>query len=588
MKNMQKIILILIMSGQIYAQNNSVIFLFEDVQNIALRYTGDTLNWPIVVSLADRNTKNNTYILTQSDLIQLRTISNMTAKVAEEKNRIRKFITGGATIFAKNELITATSAINMYKDAIKNGNGHEAIKLGDEIKEKVDKVEFFLLENRKIEIQAELKQKNGKVDKRIGLLGSWELAQLGDFFKEADGLKTGSDSYANLGFADGTNIIVNPNTTAILRKSRIDYLNETFNTEINLEEGGLLARLSTMAASKNKYILNANGSRTSLQTTNFYAESDGDETVKLTNYNGIASVSANDVTITIMENEGTLVRKGQPPIPPVKLLASPRYVWTSNDTLIYTDRIIFPFASVNEASFYTVQRSTSANFDVATEEINVVNNSVLLSNLPIGSTFIRVRSVDRLGLKGQYSEPIRIIRSIDYQPPSTFVDNLNGNILFTQTNTATLTGATQPNATILIDNKNIEVDKTGRFIHLLENLKADQMVSVIATDNSGNNTVRGVRVVYLKSEILFNFALSGASGRNPIRIDEPTVTLSSRAYPGMEVIINNKGIVRRLQTDSQGKWGTTMSMKEGELSITFKDIQTGKIYLSKLYAVEAN
>lgn len=581
-------ILIFVVSGRAIAQNNDITFASAELQSVALRYTGDTLNWPIIVSLADRNIQSNTFTLTQSDLQQLRTISDVTAKTVEQKGRIRTLISNGATIFAKDELIDATLAINSYDDAIKSGNANDAINFGNDIKPKVDDVEFTLMENRMIEVQAQLEQKKGKVDKRIGLLGSWQLADIGDLFKEADGLKTGIESYANLSFTDGTKIIIDPSTTAVIRKSRVDRLNETTDTEITLQEGGLLAKLSSVAAERSKYILNAGSSQSELQTTNFYAESDGQETVKLTNYDGIANVSANDVTITIRENEGTIVREGQAPTPPVQLLSSPDLVWASNDTILYSEQVIFPFQFVDNADSYVVQRSISPTFDEDLEEIRVSNNTALLSYLPIGNTYVRVQSVDRLGLRGPYSETTRIIRNVDNQPPPAFVDNLNGSILFTRTNSATITGATQPDARVLINNNYVEVDASGRFTDFLENLTADQMVSVVATDNSGNNTVRGVRVVYLTEEILFNFALSGASGRNPIRIDRPTVTISSRAYPGMEVIINNAGTSRRVQTDSQGRWGITMSMQQGELSITFKDIRTGETYLSKSFTVEAN
>lgn len=588
MKNLLNILFIFFLSGSIHAQSTSITFSSEDVQNVALRYTGEILNWPIIVSLAERDIQNNTFTLTESDLQQLQIISKITAIVKEQKNRVRKLITEGATLFAKDELINATLIINEYNDEVKDGNGNKSIALGNKIKAKVDEIEFTLMENRMIEVQAKLDQKKGNVDKKVGLLGSWEQAQIGELFKESDGLKTGTDSYATLSFADGTNLIVDPNTTAVIRKSRVDRLSETSNAEINLEEGGLLAKLSSLAASNSTYILNAGNSQTTLKTTNFYAESDGEETIKLTNYDGLADVSANDITITIRENEGTLIRKGQAPIPPVKLLPAPNFIWATSDTTIYTQQIIFPFEYVDEASSYIVERSTSTNFEEAFEEINISSNTALLSYLPIGNTYVRVRSVDRLGLKGPYSETIQIIRNVDNQPPPTFIDNLNGNILFTQTNSAILTGVTQPNATLLINNKSIEVDNSGGFSFLLENLNADQMVSLVATDKSGNNTVRGIRVVQISEEILFNFALSGATGRNPIKIDSPTVTLSSRAYPGLEVIINNADTERRVQTDSIGRWGITMSIKEGELSISFRDIQTGEIYLSKSFTVEAN
>ena len=135
-------VLVIVFSGHIQAQNNNVTFASAELQNVALRYTGDTLNWPLIVSLADRNIQANTFTLTQSDLQQLRTISEVTAKTVEQKDRIRTLITNGATIFAKDELISATLAINSYDDAVKNGNANEAINFGNEIEPKVDEVEF--------------------------------------------------------------------------------------------------------------------------------------------------------------------------------------------------------------------------------------------------------------------------------------------------------------------------------------------------------------------------------------------------------------------------------------------------------------
>ena len=102
---------------------------------MALRYTGDTLNISgILISLSDKDILNNTYTLTESDFQQLRIISNITVIVTEQKHRLRNLITDGASIFAKDELISATSAINLYNEAIKNANGNIAAKLSTEIK----------------------------------------------------------------------------------------------------------------------------------------------------------------------------------------------------------------------------------------------------------------------------------------------------------------------------------------------------------------------------------------------------------------------------------------------------------------------
>lgn len=257
MKFYLTILLISALSFSVKAQNGEITFLAEDLQDVALRYTGDNLTWPIIVSLADRDIQNNSFTLTQSDIQQLETLSGVTAKVLEQKTRMKNLIADGASVFANDELIDAALAISNYNEALKNGNINDAISFGNSIKDKVDIVEETLLKNRMVEVQALLEAKKGDVDKRKGLLGSWDEALVGDLFKEADGLRTGQQSYANLGFTDGSKIIVDPNTTAIIRKARIDRLSESSDTEITLEEGGLLAKLSAVASERSNYILNA-------------------------------------------------------------------------------------------------------------------------------------------------------------------------------------------------------------------------------------------------------------------------------------------------------------------------------------------
>ena len=97
-----------------------------------------------------------------------------------------------------------------------------------------------------------------------------------------------------------------------------------------------------------------------------------------------------------------------------------------------------------------------------------------------------------------------------------------------------------------------------------------------------------IRVVKLTDEVAFNFVMNGASGNNLIVVNRPTVTISSTAYPGLEVILSNEGTERKVQTDSRGRWGITMPMRKGQLSVTFRDIKTGESYLTKSFTVEAN
>ncbi|MEQ9310382.1 MAG: hypothetical protein RLN90_13085 [Balneolaceae bacterium] len=570
------------------AQSNSVTFQSSELQQIALRYSGNTLNWPVIVGIADHDIPTNTFTLSPSDLLQLQTLASTAVDVQNSETKIEDLISSGATIFAKEELKGVNELLKSYITAIQTGNIEQAVEIGNTIPSSVLNLETTLLNNRLVQVQAQLAEKEGDVDKRLGLLGSWNDAFEGDLFKESDGLRTMEESYASLAFTDGSSITVDPNTVAVIRKSRIDKLDESADTEISLVQGGLLAKLSAMGKERSKYILNAGPSVSDLNTQNFYAESNGNETIKLTNYDGYADVTASDVTITIKKNEGTIIKEGEPPAAPIQLLPAPELAWASVDSIIYQESIVYTFNSVTDAASYRIQYSSSSSFTKNIQEIALQGNSASLSNLPLGTTYVRVQAIDKLGLRGPYSEATRIIRNVDNQPPAIFIDDLAGDIIFTLENSIIIQGVTEPDAVLKIAEKRIPVQVSGQFMYQAQNLTNDQILTFSSTDGSGNVTEKNVRVVRLTENELFNFSLSGASGSEIIRVNRPSVTISSKAYPGLEIVIINESITRRVQADSQGRWGITMNMQEGKLSVTFRDIRTGVNYLTKSFTVEAN
>lgn len=589
MKSVSILLLCFAFSSSVIAQNQSVTFPASELQDMALRYAGSSLNWPVLVSLADHDIPSNTFTLSNSDMLQLETLAEITASVNSEDQRVKSLIAIGAPIFTKEQLNEVNSMFKSYLNAIQQGNIEQALNMGRKIPGMVDDLDDTLQKNRVVEAQAQLTKKKGEVDKRDGLLASWYEATEGDLFKEADGIRTKESSYAHLLFTDGSNVLIDPSSTAIIRKSRIDRLDETSDTEISLVEGGLLAKLSNSAKNRSRYIVNAGDSRSELRSQNFYAESDGQREVKLTNYDGQVDVSASNITISIRKNEGTIVRDGEPPAPPIILLPAPELAWNTKDTVIYTSNIVFPFKNVDEATQYLVQYSTSPSFDQGITEIKTPSNSVQLSNLPVAKIYARVLAIDKLGLRGPFSETARITQNEDNKPPPIFLYGVSENINFTLNNNLNIIGYSEPEVNLIINGNKVDVNTSGRFNTFVNLEGNDSDVVIKAIDNSGNESVKTVRVVQLTEEVLFDLSLNGAAqSGNIIRKGQNLVTISNIAYPSLDVILNNNGSEKIIQTDNSGRWGITMKMQEGNLSITFRDRKTGSEYLTNSYTVQAN
>ncbi|MEQ8579282.1 MAG: FecR domain-containing protein [Balneola sp.] len=563
-----------------------VSFSSDKLQQISQRYAGSSLNWPVVVGLADHNITNNTFTLSSGDLLKLRSLTNSTLIFEDQQKRTNKLISEGATIFATNQLNDTNKLFSDYLNEIRNGNLENALSISEQLKPSVDALERTLNSNRLVSIQAQLITKNGLVDKRLGLLAGWNEAFVGDLFEESHGVRTQEESYATLAFTDGSNIIVNPSTTAIIRKSRIDKLDKSADAEITLVEGGLLSKLSAVGKERSNYVLNAGNSTTELNTQNFLAENTGGTDVRLSNYDGDAQVSANNVVVTIRKDEGTIIRGNAAPLPPVKLLPSPKYLTSKLDTIIYQSDFLLNFSGVDDAVKYRAEYSTAYNFDENVIVKEVSNPRILMEDLSLGTTYVRVQSVDDLGLKGPFTDKFLVIRNQDTKSPPIFGDQFSQKVHFVLSNSVTVTGVTEPDAIVVVNGKNTKVSGSGVFNSVVSLESNDQIINVTSTDGSQNTTRKELRVVHLTEADLFKVKLDGLDLKEDISATNSAKTITGRAFPEMEVELKNGETIKTVKTDSQGRWGVTMNVQQGKLSITFKANQTGIETLSKSYTVK--
>lgn len=583
----QKIIFFILLIGVVEVQaQKAITFSSDKLQQISQQYTGSSLNWPVVVNLAEHNISDNSFKLSSASLLKLQNLSKISLVYQEQQKRLNNLIGDGATIFAKEELEQTSKLLGNYIEFIRNGDLENALEVGNSIKPAVDELEKSLLSNRLVTVQAQLSDKDGQVDKRLGLLAEWTEAFVGDFFEESDGIQTQQESYATLAFTDGSTVTVNPKTTAVIRKSRIDKLDKSIDTEITLVEGGLLSKLSAAGKEQSNYILNAGSSSTELKTQNFYAERSGPNDVKLSNYDGNAVVSSNNVIVTIKKNEGTIVRNNQAPLKPVKLLSAPQFYSSKNDTIIYKNNFIINFKSVTGAKKYKIEYSKAYNFDhdVSTSEIS--DTRLLLTKLAVGTTYVRVQSIDELGLKGPFSEVFRVIRNEDTQPPPIFGEQFSRTINFAENKWITLVGVSEPDAKITVDGTIIKVSNSGEFTSRVVLSSYDQIITVTATDDSQNKTIKEVRVAQLSEEYLFDIKINGRNISSELSTINSTKTITGKAFPEMEIELENNGNKKLVKTDSQGRWGITMNVQQGKLSVTFRANQKSTAILTKSYTVK--
>ncbi|MFN1833696.1 FecR domain-containing protein [Balneola sp. MJW-20] len=581
------LLFIILLGSTIQAQDNSLTFSSGELQSVADRLSGNAQYWPVILELAEHNVPENTFYLTAEDLLILSNLSDLNTEFEAQRSRIKGLVESGAAIFAENELDDVQQMIANYQAAIKTGDIDKLFEIGQNLGSAIDHAEKVLQENRIADIEAQIERKQGIVERRQGLLGQWTNADRGDLLKQSDGIKTLEQSYASLSFSDGSALKVDPSTTAIIRRSRIDRLSENTDTEISLENGSVLARLSAAGKERSSYILNAGTSSTELRSRNFFAETDSSDTVKLTNYDGEASVNSNDVVITIGKNEGTIVERGKAPLPPRKLLPAPAIPWASSDTVISNDRFLFRFNVVAKASQYRIEYGADNNFSGNTNGRTVNDNQLLINNIPDGIIYVRVQAIDSLGLRGPFSNTVRILRSDDRKAPPVFINDSQNNIIFTLNSRKTLTGITEPSARLSVSGSEVSVSPSGKFSFTLTNLNDEHMIPVKVSDRSGNSSEKTFKVIRLQENKLFDINYTGATGTDTVVYSQNNISISGTAYPGLTFIIENNNFIKEVKTDMNGRWGATLYPTDGYLIIKVLNTGSSKEYFSRSVRIQS-
>ena len=569
------------------AQKTDFRFNAASVYSTAAKLTGDSTCWPILVSLSERDAAANGFILKTQEQVQIREFATSHKNVKQARQNLNQYIKSGAKVFATEELDSATVLIKRYNEEITKGNISEAKRIGQKVIEIVGAIGKLIAERRTEAIDAKLAQKTGIVDKRKGLLGEWQSAFINDLFASYDGLRTGQASLAQLFFSDGVDVTVDPNSTVVIRESHIDKLDQTVKRDIALMNGSILAKLSAKAKETNKFAFRAGTSESIVKSGKFWASTVEDKKAKLSNYDGTIELTASKVKVMLQQNQGTIVEKGKAPLPPINLLAAPQLIWNRLDSVIYSGKLTLQWTAIAAAVSYQVELCPSKNFDHDINRNSVKAPVYQITDIPLATLYVRIMAIDTYGLRGVDSPIYRIIRVKDTQPPPIQIDGWEMDRKYTVNDALTIRGKTKAEATLMVDEKKQIVKPDGSFSFLVNVVRPETQVKIVATDLSGNTSVRTLSIVPMDREKLFHINWSGKVTDTTVSSHGESIEAHGTAYPGVQVTAALGPQRVSVQTNSQGDWAISMKVIKGELlQITFDSIYDGKTIGTKTWRVE--
>jgi hypothetical protein len=558
-----------------------------DLPKKTLELTGDASAWAIVISYAERDEITNSFTLSKDALAQIKKFNQLHKKVKEGKLFFNKLLKAGARVFAAEELQHATALGVDYDKNVKDGISSEATRTGGLYLLSLDKIKKVIEQKRNEDIDALIAEKNGDVNKRKGFLGEWKSAQKGDQLTQADGLKTGIESFAQLAFTDGVEVMIDPNSTVVIRESKMDRLDQSIRRDIALVKGSLLTKLTESAKERNNFTFQVGTAESQVRSGKFWASAVEERRVKLSNYDGTMDVSANKGKVRLKSNEGTIVEKGKDPLPPIPLLAAPQLVWNGIDSVIYSDNFLLRWNSVQYSTGYKIELCKAKEFNTDIQLFSTAQSSLTLERIDLGVVFVRLTAVDKFGLRGMESPTYKLLRVEDKLPPAIYVDGWDTDRRYTALSRVIIHGTTEADASLQVEGRSSALDANGAFSITALVEKVEKQITVKSTDRSGNSRERVLSIVPIDTNRVANVEWNCEVEGSTLTPASEEIAAHGTAYPSMKIRVTHGDQNSTVQTDSQGNWAISVKHLRGsQLTLVFESISDNIIVVTKTYQVE--
>lgn len=352
------------------------------------------------------------------------------------------------------------------------------------------------LRNRAVPAEAVLDSAAGTVQLRRPSDFDWTAIEVKALLAEQERLRTLSRSYAVVRFRDASSLRIGENAELALRRIRRDRLTRREQANVVLYGGDIRTLLESDAHNRAVEV-EVPGMETRIRSKHYWLQKDRKST-RLANYDGEIEVTAQDATVVVRQNQGTVVTPNAPPHTPVDLLSAPTPYLPENGQIVYGTSVDLSWEDNVDAMVYWLEVARDRELKQPLFHRTAIEGASYY--LPValqGLYYWRVSAVDGAGLPGPASE-IRSFRlSWDSTPPYLVV-RTPANGYHSRDATLAIAGRTESGARLTLNGAPVPVDDEGRFAVEKTLDEGTETLLLEARDPAGNLT-RMERVVHLST-----------------------------------------------------------------------------------------
>ncbi len=243
----------------------------------------------------------------------------------------------------------------------------------------------------------------------------WKMLFLNDNIEEGSKIKTEDESRVEITFKYGHSLLQDSNTLLELSKSREKADLFTFQ-KLFLLTGKTIAKIKKATGRESRFQIDTPSAICAVRGTAFRTSVDKNDTTRAEVLQGYINVEAMNRVVALEGGEGTLIKKGESPMPPQKLLSAPELIVA--EPIYKYFPIILSFTKIKDAVSYRVILARDENIkDIVIEKVIEPHEPFEISNIKDGTYYLETRSIDHLGIEGLSSQAIPIKIRINPVPP---------------------------------------------------------------------------------------------------------------------------------------------------------------------------
>jgi hypothetical protein len=542
----------------------------DNLRDFVGTHLGDPDLWPYVLEL---NQIESPADLTPGLILDLPVKQVQAADAALRKalDAIQTATSEGAQLFAPQEIGDAISNHDAALEYREITQWHKVVDLSDLATVLAKEALDIALAQRDRAAEAIVSDVQGAVEGRTPSAPRWSDRVREDILVEFERLRTLSNSTTQVTFRDLSRLRLNANSNATIQRMRSDPLTGNEVTKVSLVNGDFYALLNQLS-DKSAFEIDVPGVTTTTQSTNFWVSNERGN-AKFVNYDAAnLRVQSGTSDINLSENEGVVLSNSGTQV--AEVFQSAKLNAPALNAILYSGIVDLRWDAYDSAAGYWLEVASDPGFNqMVVSEWGIEGLHFETPELSAGRYQWRVAALDQLGLPGQWSKTRDFTIRNDKTPP--FLTVLSpGDGTLSEEEIVEVFGASEPDATVLLNGKPLPVGSDGSFMINVTLQLGDNLLAIQATDLAGNVSDINQNVTYRAQTsvtILIDDLLPRAGDALATRSEALVVRAQTNAQPGAAVAIRSGTgeiiVQTQVNTDGSIGFGLPVTAQKAQFSI---------------------